>query len=381
MKSDLINLISSKKRIILCGAGGVGKTTMSAYIAILSALLGKKTCVMTVDPSKRLKDTLGYKNQLSGLGFEHITIEDSGLAFILDRRLGGGPPAASVAFDMGILDGERIFNKLFEDIVEDQSMYHRLSQNPLYARLKDVLVGSSDFLAITEISRIEAAHDYDTIILDTPPLRYMLDFLNAPQYLSRLMSDKKLLGKLLGPVLSLTRTTNKIMGLSAKFISKVLNTIIGLEFVSELVDFSILFECAFSEHAIKAHADRVDGILKDPQTAFVAVTIPTETRIRETIRLASILERHDYSVSGVIVNRIQSRFEGDWVTCDGPDKERLGHLGGTLRHRLFAYHKCVDDERAYLRILRDRCLGFVHPVSLHTHDIRGISDLVKLGQV
>lgn len=286
---NLNDLIEKQELLICCGAGGVGKTTVSAALAIKASLLGKKVVVLTIDPAKRLADSLGLRaldteeREISKGQFEKFGLEPKGKLFAL------------------MLDTKRTFDKIVERYAPNEESKKSILNNPLYQHLSNMIAGSQEYMAMEKVFELYEKKKYDLLILDTPPTQHALDFLDAPQKMTRAVTES-MLKWLLKPSLFLGRTSLKILGKGMGRIFKTFDKVIGLEFLKDLS--TMLISTAGLLEGFKERAVEVSKLLRSEKTSFLLVTSPLAPTVSEAIFFHQKILEYKLPFAGFIVNRM-----------------------------------------------------------------------------
>ncbi|MDQ2895028.1 MAG: AAA family ATPase [Actinomycetota bacterium] len=279
--STLADRLAGKRVIICAGAGGVGKTTVSATVALGLAAGGRRVAVVTIDPARRLAEALG----LDRLGNEPRLV-DPGLFSASGLQMGGELWAM-------MLDAKRTFDDLIARLAPDVQTRDEILANPIYRHISGAVAGSQEYTAIAKLFELEHESDFDVIVLDTPPSRNALDFLDAPERLTGFLESRALTA-----FLAPTRYTTRIVGVAFAALRRV--TGVGL-----LEDLSTFFELLSGlVGGFRERASDVRGLLTDPATAFLVVTSPERAAIDEAIFFAAELDRKGMHRCGLIVNRV-----------------------------------------------------------------------------
>ncbi len=284
--------------IIVCvGTGGVGKTTVSTAIGILSAAKGKKTLVMTIDPAKRLAQAMGLKE------LKNIPTPIPSSAFNdCDLHLTG-------RLDAMILETKSTFNNLIKKYSSSEEKSQAILNNSYYQYVSGELAGSEDYMAMEKLYEIENEYDYDLIVVDTPPARHAINFLTAPNRLIHLISSGALKW-LVKPTMSVSILGLNILNKAPRRIVRLLKNYVGLEIVEELTTFFSEFEELYS--GFKSRAKEVKALLSSKKVQFYMVTIPTADAIDEALYFYSIMKGFDINFAGFIVNKVHNQFyKGD----------------------------------------------------------------------
>ncbi|MGI8458752.1 MAG: ArsA family ATPase [Propionibacteriaceae bacterium] len=273
------------KIMICCGSGGVGKTTTSAALAVRAAEQGRKVCVLTIDPARRLAQSLG----LGDLDNTPRPVEG------IDTSAGG-------SLDAMMLDMKRTF----DDVVLAHSSAEKADQiltNPFYQALSTSFSGTQEYMAMEKLGQLhtqaEADGRWDLIIVDTPPARSALDFLDAPEHLSSLL-DGRLLRLLLAPA----RGPFKIMSMGFNVVTAVMHKVLGAQIITDVQTFVNAFEALFG--GFRVRAQDTFALLSSRNTTFVVVATAERDATREAAYFVDRLSEEQMPLAGVIVNRVHS---------------------------------------------------------------------------
>ncbi len=274
--------------LVMVGSGGVGKTTLAAANGLLSAAAGFDTLVMTFDPSRRLKDALGVGEEAAETEVE------------VDVDLPG-------RLDASLLDAKRTFDRLVAFHAPDDAARDRILDNPFYQHLAGHLGGILEYMAVERLWEVAHEGRYQRIILDTPPTREAIDFLEAPQRVTSFL-DSGALKIALKPWFSedgrLDTGVGGILGRSVGTkIEDFLDRVVGMQLLRDMSTFFRAFEPLF--RGFRKRALEVEKILRQPGTQFALVTGPGESTIPDTLFFARRLLDADCRLGPVIVNRVQ----------------------------------------------------------------------------
>jgi anion-transporting ArsA/GET3 family ATPase len=283
-RPGLAGLVTGRSVIVCCGSGGAGKTTISAAIGLAGAEAGRKTCVVTIDPARRLADALG----LDDLDNTPRRIE--------------GPWSGEMSAVM--LDAKGTFDDLVARYSETPEQADRILQNRLYRNLTSALSGTQEYMAMEKLYELHSEGGFDLVVVDTPPTRHALDFLDAPRRLYSFL-ENRVFRLLLMP----TRAYMKAMTIAAQTLLRTISRVAGSEIVEDAVAFFRAFEGM--EEGFRERARRVEALLANPQTAFVLVVAPREDSIDEARFFARRLTESSIPVSSLVVNRLFPNFAPD----------------------------------------------------------------------
>jgi len=307
-----------QRRLLLCvGSGGVGKTTTSAAIAVAAARRGRRTAVLTVDPAQRLRDALGLGEHDGRPHTVHL------------------PDGARL--DAMLLDVKRTFDELVIGLASSPAQAQRILDNRLYQNLSGTLAGSAEYMAVESVLRLAETGDYDLLVVDTPPARHAVDFLDAPRRLLALL-DSRAFSILKDPSSILPAAGSRLASMVLAGILRGLERFTGIGLVREVGDFVRVIEDL--TEGLRARVAQVDALIKHDTTALLLVTAPEPHLVGETEELARALGTVQLRVHGVVVNRILPRAAyGPEASVPPPPAD----LDASLRRRL---ERAFDDLRA-----------------------------------
>ena len=311
-RGSLDRLLASKEIAVTCGPGGVGKTTIAAAAAATAALHhGGRVLVLTVDPAKRLADALGLK----GIGNAEHRIPDE-----LFKAAGVNARGELWA---AMLDTQASWDALIERHAPDRRTKEQILANPLYRNIAGRFVQSHDYIAVERLFEIHGSGDYDLIVVDTPPSRHALDFLDAPKRMAEFFSSR-LLRWLIVPYRS------RLVNLASRPFYQVADRVLGTQFLADIAEFFILFQ---SMHAgFVERADAVMRLLADRRTTFIVVSTLESSPLAEAELLADELERRHLHLGAIVLNRTLPEYLRD-SRSDAVARE-LGERADEIAQRL-----------------------------------------------
>jgi anion-transporting ArsA/GET3 family ATPase len=317
-----------RKRLVICvGAGGVGKTTTAAALAVAGALRARRTAVITVDPARRLKDALG----LDGLSTKpHAVAVDS-----------------SAHFDALALDTKRTFDALIERFAPSPAVSARILANRLYQELSNELAGSAEYMAMEKLHELLHLRRYQVLIVDTPPSAHARDLLAAPSRLANLLASRAV-SLLQAPAGLVGGSTSTAARLALSALLKVLQRWTGFNLLHDLADFAGAFEHMIE--GFQARAEEISQLLRAPSTAFVLVTTPEPHTIETAIDFHHELLAGGFPVAGIVANRVLAfprlrETDGTTAACDARLRAKLLRNYGDL-------HQLSRRDRGALRRLQ-----------------------------
>jgi anion-transporting ArsA/GET3 family ATPase len=274
--SGLAELVDQHRLVVVCGSGGVGKTTVAASLgARVADRSARRVLVLTVDPARRLATALGLDK---GLGNAPVRVADV------------GPGELWVA----MLDTKRSWDDLVRRHAPDAPTRDAILGNPLYQNITGKFVAAHDYIAAERLHELDASGRWDLIVVDTPPSRHALDFLEAPARMAEFFGSR-LLRWLTVPYRS------KVFTLASKPFFAVADRILGAQFLADIAEFFLLFQTMESGFVSRARA--VDGTLRDAGTTFVVVTTLEAAPAREAESFIRQLASRGFSLGAVVANR------------------------------------------------------------------------------
>jgi anion-transporting ArsA/GET3 family ATPase len=342
------------RRIVVCaGSGGVGKTTTAAAIAMGMAERGLKVAVVTIDPAKRLADSLG----LEELGNEPLLVDP-------ERFSEHGVQIEGELWAL-MLDSKGTFDELIERLAPDEATAREVLSNRIYQQLSNSVAGSQEFTAIAKLYELDQDGDYDLLVLDTPPSRNALDFLDAPGRLSGFFQ-----GRAMKMFLRPAGIGGRILGRGTGVVFSIMERLTGVDLLHDL---SVFFRAlggmvdGFTERA-----RRVGLLLTDPGTTFLIITAPRHDPVEEAIFFHRKLRDADMPFGGLVVNRLH-RAVGNGALPDGLDAD-LAHRVEIAAHELAAL---AERDAANVEHLRSE-LGnpptiVVPELDGDVHDVEGLA--------
>ena len=288
---DLESLLRAKQIIICCGSGGVGKTTVSAALGVQAALLGKKVLTLTVDPAKRLADSLG----LSELGNQEARVPEE--RFL---RHGKNPTGSLHAM---MLDTKRTFDELIERYAPNEDVARNIMHNQFYQHLSSAMTGSHEYLAMEKLYQIHLEGRYDLIVLDTPPTKHALDFLEAPNRV-RAFFDRSISQWFLKPYLTMGRMSLNLFNRTAGTVLRLVERFTGAEFLHDVSEF--VTGLADSFDIFRSRAEEVMHVLRGEHTTFLLVTATDRSALEEAAYFYDRIQEASLPFGGIIANRFHT---------------------------------------------------------------------------
>ncbi len=279
MKS--IAALVARHRVIICaGSGGVGKTTTAAALAVHGAAQGRRTMVMTIDPARRLADALG----LPMVG---------NVAHPVD--VGSG------VLEAMLLDQKGAWDALVEHYAPSAEVRQRILDNRFYQHLSQSFAGSSEYMAIEQLAQLDANGRYDLIVVDTPPARHALDFLDAPRRIAAFL-DRQVIRWFVKPYLSAGWSTLRAVNRVAGTLLRRLEDAVGITALVEITDFFNAMSGLFE--GLEARIASVEALLHAPRTAFIVIATPEEPVLADAEEFCRQLATRHIRLGAVLLNRV-----------------------------------------------------------------------------
>jgi anion-transporting ArsA/GET3 family ATPase len=270
--------------MVCCGSGGVGKTTTAAALALRAAEQhGRRTVVLTIDPARRLAQSLG------------LTELDN-----TPRPVKGVGEGSEGSLHAMMLDMKRTFDEVVLAHT-DPAKAAEIFANPFYQAMSSTFSGTQEYMAMEKLGHLHAQGDWDLIVVDTPPSRSALDFLDAPARLGRFL-DGRMLRLLLAPARAGGRSVFGLVTASFGVFSRVVQKVLGAQLLTDLSGFVAALDSMFG--GFRQRAEQTFQILQAPETAFLVVATPEKDAIREAAYFARRLGEERMPLAGLVVNRV-----------------------------------------------------------------------------
>jgi len=313
---------SKTKVIVVCGAGGVGKTTTAAALALRAAEHGRRAVVLTIDPARRLAQALGVAELTNTPQLVEIGQNASGgelHAMMLDMR------------------------RTFDDMVLENAEPGRaepILANPFYQTIATSFSGTQEYMAMEKLSQLAASDQWDLVVVDTPPSRSALDFLDAPQRLSSFL-DGRMIRLLSAPARAGGFGLRKVVGGAVGLAAKAVSTIIGGQMLNDAAAFVQAFETMFGSFRERSKATY--ELLRQPSTAFVVISAPEPDALREAAYFVDRLSTEKMPLVGLVLNRTHPTLCG---LSPALARDAAGKLDATGDAALAAAVLCVHADQA-----------------------------------
>jgi len=289
--SELERLLAAKEIVVTCGSGGVGKTTTAAALGTMAAVhLGGKVLVLTVDPARRLATAMG----LEEFGNRETKVPTE--AFVA----AGVEPRGELWAAM--LDTKASWDDLVGAHAPDAKTRDAILANPMYQNITGKFVQSHDYIAMERLYELHASGTYDLIVVDTPPTRNAIDFLEAPERMAEFFSSKFLR-------LLITPYRSRLVNFASKPFYSMADRILGSQFLEDIAEFFILFQSMYSGFVERARA--VERVLSDRRTSFLVVTTLESAPVREAEFFIDALSSKKLHLGALVLNKVLPDYLND----------------------------------------------------------------------
>ncbi len=341
--------------IVCAGPGGVGKTTTAAAIAVHAAVCGRRACVVTIDPARRLADALGL-----------ATLDN-------DPRPVDGPWPAGGGLWALMLDTKSTFDDLVRRYASGPAQAEAILANRFYRNISGALSGTQEYMAVEKLFELHETDRFDLVVVDTPPTRQALDFLDAPRRLVRFL-DNRIFRLLMMP----TRAGLRAAGLATQLFLRTVSRVVGGEVVREALAFFSAFEGL--EEGFRDRTDRVEALLRSPATGFVLVASPRAGATGEAVYFLERLEEAGVEVAAVVENRVLPHFGVPEELTSGKDAATRDPGGfGALIANAADLGRLASSEEHHIAVLAGRAPGAdlvrVPYLDDEVHDMEGLLDV------
>lgn len=296
--SQIDKIIARRQVLVTCGTGGVGKTTLSAAIALRAALNGKKTVVITIDPAKRLITSLGLHEEETQLGDQPTD---------LTKKIEEAIQKTSYGIDLKgsleaiVPDTRHTFERFIRELAPSEAVAQRVTNNPIFQIFAKEFSGTNEYMALERLYSLIRQNKYDLIVLDTPPSRNTLAFLNAPKLLVQFFEERMIKWLIL--------PANKLISAGMRKGLSILENLTGAGFMTHLFEFaSALFEI---RARFTANLNSIMKTLESDDVGFIMVTVPAPDLVPETLHFIETLQRLHFHFDGVAINRSLAHLQDD----------------------------------------------------------------------
>ncbi|MEU2549671.1 ArsA family ATPase [Streptomyces roseolus] len=275
--------------IVCCGSGGVGKTTTAAALGVRAAERGRRVVVLTIDPARRLAQSMGIE-----------TLDNT------PRKVDGIKGSDGGELHAMMLDMKRTFDEIVEAHAEP-ARARAILENPFYQSLSAGFAGTQEYMAMEKLGQLRARDEWDLIVVDTPPSRSALDFLDAPKRLGSFL-DGKFIKLLMAPAKVGGRAGMKFLNVGMSMMSGTLGKLLGGQFLGDVQTFVAAMDTMFG--GFRTRADATYRLLQAPGTAFLVVAAPERDALREAAYFVERLAAEGMPLAGLVLNRVHGSGAG-----------------------------------------------------------------------
>jgi len=311
--------------VVCCGAGGVGKTTVAAALGLRAAERGRTVVVLTIDPARRLAQSMG------------LTELDN-----TPRRVAGVDSPNGGGLHAMMLDMKRTFDEIVLTHA-DAERAEQILANPFYKSLSSSFAGTQEYMAMEKLGQLRRQNAWDLIVVDTPPSRSAMDFLDAPQRLGSFL-DGRLIRLLAAPAKVGGRASLRLMGAGLQIVTKTMTRIVGAQLLTDVQSFVSALDTMFG--GFRERADETFRLLKHPETRFLVVAAPERDALREATYFVRRLAEQDMPMAGLVLNRVHRS------NADSLSAERALTAAEDLEQRTDAAPDLAGDHSVAAALLR-----------------------------
>ncbi len=301
-RRSLEDAVARAHILVTTGAGGVGKTTSAAALGLNGARQGRRVLVLTIDPARRLAQAMGLE-----------TLSSSPQ----DVDIGDAPGQLQAM----MLDMQSTFDALIDRHATSPTRARAIKSNRIYRTLSSSLAGTQEYMAMEKLHELDEEGSWDLLVIDTPPTRSALDFLDAPQRMTTFL-EGRLLNALLKPAMVTSKGIGRFVNAGATTFMRVAGKVTGMDLLEDLADFFANFEGMYE--GFTERADAVLALLRGPSSQFVVVASPQPPPLREARFFLDRLQQEGLHAAGVVINRMHPEPPG------GHDVDQLRHVAAEL---------------------------------------------------
>jgi anion-transporting ArsA/GET3 family ATPase len=367
----ILDRVLEGRQVVVCaGAGGVGKTTVAAALGSQLAARGGRVLVLTIDPARRLAGALGLPDH--GDDAHEVDLPHNGEA--ADGRL-----------HAAMLDAQLTFDRLVREEAPSEAAAERILANPIYRQVSSAVAGAHEYMAMERLYEVWSSGRFDLIVLDTPPSRHALDFLEAPGRVTRFV-DGRALRLLVRPSVRAGRLGMRVLGPAPNMALGAVERLTGVTLLADISEFLASFEGMYE--GFQRRADEVSRLLASPETTFLLVTVPLTEPIQEADFFWRALRERGLPFGGVVMNKVHPAYVGgDTRGVRARVRRSLREAGVAAAtaeraaENLLHFQALADRDRANIERLEAR-LGpeSVVEVPLLEHDVHDLEGLAAVAR-
>ena len=355
---DIDELLRTRRVVVCCGSGGVGKTTTAAALALRAAELGRRTVVLTIDPARRLASAMGLKE------LDNVA-----------RRVAGVDESAGGSLDALMLDMKGTFDDIVRRTTDPQRAAIIL-ENPFYQSLSGHFAGTQEYMAMEKLGELDESHQWELIVVDTPPSRSALDFLDAPQRLASFLDGR--LARILGGT---ARAGGRVGKVAIGVVGSAASRVLGTQLFNDLSKFVTALEATFGGFRVRAEATYQR--LQSTDVSFLVVATPEPDALREASFFTGRLADRQMPLAGLVLNRVHE--VGVQMPADRADAaaEAIAKTDGDVSNLLHAYAAALRQRERERRLLA-RFISAHTPVAVRevaalAEDVHDLDGLRRIG--
>jgi len=333
MRVEPVEAIDRQRLIVVCGPGGVGKTTTAAALGLAAARRGRRALVLTIDPAKRLGESLGEAK----LGNKPARVPNE----LFD-------PSGESTGELWalMLDQEQTADSLIHNHASSEEAAQRVLDNRIYRVLASALA-STEYMAVERLWQLYTEAEYDLYVLDTPPSKNAIDFLDSPQWAAKVLDQRIVTWFLRTARPSGDKpdgVAQAVMYRTAMIVADLMGRLLGHEFFAELTEFFEVF-VDISEH-LRDHSEEVEYLLRRDSTAFYVATSPEQGPIEESVRMVKALRARGINFGGFVVNRVEEPLTAPEVGVIEYYASQIGLSAAAIRSLFPALQTTWQEQRA-----------------------------------
>ncbi|MFI9580295.1 ArsA family ATPase [Streptomyces sp. NPDC052236] len=310
LEVDLLLDDPATRIIVCCGAGGVGKTTTAAALGVRAAERGRKVVVLTIDPARRLAQSMGI-DSLDNTPRRVKGIQPGGNNNGNRNSNGNGTGANAGELHAMMLDMKRTFDEIVEAHADGERA-RAILENPFYQSLSAGFTGTQEYMAMEKLGQLRARDEWDLIVVDTPPSRSALDFLDAPKRLGSFL-DGKFIKLLMAPAKMGGRAGMKFLNVGMSMMTGTLGKLLGGQLLRDVQTFVGAMDTMFG--GFRTRADATYRLLQAPGTAFLVVAAPERDALREAAYFVERLAAEEMPLAGLVLNRVHGSGAA-WLSAE-----------------------------------------------------------------